>query len=100
MDKQVEALIRSYKIIKGKDVKKGFALTEKEEKKYGKIEMDDLRNQLHAIEPGEAPRIELLNTEDDKIVYEISHGRRTRSLKELGYELKDEVWRKKFKKEY
>ena len=98
MDKEVEELIRKFKIYAEKNKNRGFALTQKEEKEYQHVAIADIKNQLYNRELGEIPIPRSLNPENGKIIYETSRGLRTVLLKNLGYELRDGVWQKKKRK--
>lgn len=97
MDKEIEELIRKFKRYAEKSKARGFALTKKEEQKYQRINIEDIKNQLYNREPGEIPIPRSLDPKNAKIIYETSHGLRTILLKNLGYELIDGVWQKKRK---
>lgn len=97
VDKQIAALIREYKKLTGKHKTIGYNLTKEEEIEYEKLNIDELKDRLLNAEPGEAPLIESLDAEHGKVIYMISHGRRTRSLEELCYQKVNGKWQKKFR---
>ncbi len=91
MDKQLESWIRAYNASRNRVSRDSerAKITPEQVKKYMRVDSYVIISTLQMLCEDGTPTVLCLNTEDDKIVYDVSGRRRTMHLESFGYRLRN-----------